>query len=176
MFCTHCGKKNTEQANFCFACGTALPVSDIVQAPASVMPSARLVSARAAGAPSVAFSEVNAVARLYRWLILLVGSQWVLGFLIRFLSGESDTAVLVVVALFVAVLIGLMVTSYKLTRRLGSGSPTWRALTMWIPFGNLGVLRTISNEAQTWCKRYGIDVGFFGPTKESLERLRRRDA
>jgi hypothetical protein len=32
MFCTHCGKRNPDDANFCFSCGTVLPVRSAVLA------------------------------------------------------------------------------------------------------------------------------------------------
>jgi predicted DNA-binding transcriptional regulator AlpA len=30
MFCTHCGKKNPDGANFCFSCGAVLPAESAV--------------------------------------------------------------------------------------------------------------------------------------------------
>ncbi len=34
MFCTHCGKKNPDVANFCFSCGTVMPTTRAETAPA----------------------------------------------------------------------------------------------------------------------------------------------
>jgi uncharacterized RDD family membrane protein YckC len=40
MFCTNCGKKNPEQANFCFACGSILPTTLIPSLAANNAPEA----------------------------------------------------------------------------------------------------------------------------------------
>jgi heme A synthase len=119
------------------------------------------------------------VARLYRRLVLLVGGQFVLGILIN-LSGGPDSVsalplLLALVVALVAVFLGLVITSYRLNRLLGSRAML-RAFGMCIPLVNLGVLRVIDLDAQAWCKRYGIDVGFLGPTNKSLEKLRRADS
>jgi uncharacterized membrane protein YhaH (DUF805 family) len=56
MFCTHCGKKNPPQANFCFNCGTTLPV--VAASPELTASGA----ASASPAPSVA-SHVSSVGQ-----------------------------------------------------------------------------------------------------------------
>jgi hypothetical protein len=45
---------------------------------------------------------------------------------------------------------------------------------MFLPCINILVLLVLSSKAQAWCQRYGLRVGFLGPTKESIEELRRR--
>jgi hypothetical protein len=45
---------------------------------------------------------------------------------------------------------------------------------MFLPCINILTLLVLSSKAQSWCRRYGIRVGFLGPTKESIEELRRR--
>jgi hypothetical protein len=45
---------------------------------------------------------------------------------------------------------------------------------MFLPCINIIGLLVLSSKAQAWCRQYGIKVGFFGPTKESIEELRRR--
>ncbi len=44
---------------------------------------------------------------------------------------------------------------------------------MFFPCLNFLVLLALSLVAQAWCKRHGIKVGFLGPTRKSIEELRR---
>ena len=126
--------------------------------------------AREKAALPVSFGEVERVARLYQRLVLLVGLQWLLGFLVRL--PDATALALIAFVLGIGVFIAMAVTSYKLVKQLGSGSPVLRSIGMCIPLVNIFVLLGISSSAQAWCKRYGVAVGFFGPTRESLERLR----
>jgi len=147
---------------------------------AKLPPPGPSLQARVKHAPSISFSEANLVAHLYRRLIVLVGLQLLLGLLVRIPDEQhpSDAAILVALVAFVGILVlfvALLLTSYKLVKGLRSRSPALTSIGMCIPLLNLFVLRGISKEAQAWCKKYGIDVGFFGPTKDSLERLRRGD-
>lgn len=129
---------------------------------------------------SLPFGQASRVARLYRRLVLLFGVLLILGFLVpAWGRGLPDwaAAVITLAALvgIIAVLIGLLVTSYRLMTHLGSDLPVLWAIGMCIPLANLLVLLAVCSSANSWCKRHGITVGLLGPTKDSLERLRRAD-
>jgi hypothetical protein len=127
----------------------------------------------------VPFDDAEAIARLYRRLVLLVGAQILAGGFYQTLSESDMSQGMAMVALLFSVgLLGIsvamVVTSYRLARYLGLGVPVLWAVAMFIPCINLLVLLLLSSKAQTWCQRYGIKVGFLGPTKESIEEVRRR--
>lgn len=128
---------------------------------------------REEGTSRIGFREAELVTRLYRRLVLLIGFQFLLGFLVPLSDGTAF--ILVAFVFVIGVLIALLVTSYKLVKQLGSGSPVLRCIGMAIPLVNIFVLLGISSVAQAWCKRHGIAVGFLGPTRGSLESLRRGD-
>ena len=71
------------------------------------------------------------------------------------------------------VLLAVLVTAYRLMKHLGARSPGLWAAGMFIPCVSIFVLLAISSQAQQWCRRYGIQVGLLGPTRQSLERLQR---
>jgi hypothetical protein len=121
------------------------------------------------------FQDAEAIARLYRRLVLLVGAQ-MLGYYANSSAKRSPFAAVAVVILVVliGILVAQAVTAYKLTRHLGDGAPILWAVAMFLPCVNLIVLLVLSSRAQTWCRLHGIKVGFLGPTKESIEELRRR--
>jgi hypothetical protein len=119
---------------------------------------------------SVPFEDAEAIAGLYRRLVLLVGAQLLLGFFFQFLAAGVSS----VVPRIAASLISSAVTAYKLAPYLGSGVPLLWAIAMFLPCINILTLLVLSSKAQSWCRRYGIKVGFLGPTKESIEELRRR--
>jgi GYF domain 2 len=126
---------------------------------------------------SVPFEDAEKLAQLYRRLVLLVGLQILVGlFLVPFQAQPTATGGLVggvanLVVLVVAV-VGV-VTAYKLAGLLRSGPPLLWAIAMLLPCINIIVLLVLSSQAQTWCRRYGIKVGFLGPTQESIEEVRR---
>lgn len=127
--------------------------------------------------PSGALGDAHAVARLYRRLVLLVGVQLLLGMIINVADqpNPSDLGILLALASFacaVGVVIWLIVTAYQLMKHVDSKTPALWALSMLVPLVNILFLLAISSKAQAWCKQRGIKVGFFGPTKESLDRLR----
>lgn len=128
------------------------------------------------GMPSVTFTHAYAVARLYRRLVALVGVTLIYTVMNMFGAFPTDSPMLVEGLLWtlVIVMIATVVTSYRLDRRLGSRA-MFRPFGIWIPIVNLVVLKRIDAEAQSWCKRYGIEVGLLGPTKASLDRLRQAD-
>jgi hypothetical protein len=140
-------------------------------------PPVPLVQPRDGADSSVPLVAVEAVARLYRRLVLLVGIQLVLSpfqvlTLERYSSegGLFQIEVLMLLSLLVAM--AMAHTAYELTRRLGTDSPISWAAPMLLPFVNIVVLLALSSKAQGWCRRSGITVGFLGPTQESLDRLR----
>jgi len=52
------------------------------------------------------------------------------------------------------------------------GKPALWAVAMCVPCANLIVLLLLNSRATAWCRERGIEVGLFGPTRQSLERLR----
>jgi hypothetical protein len=125
----------------------------------------------------VPVEEAEGIARLYRRLVLLVGLQILLGFAQLPMSAvpaeQRSVVAMAIVGVLLVVLAALAVTAYQLTLLLDAGSPIVWAIAMFIPCINIIVLLVLSAKAQTWCQRYGIKVGFFGPTKESIEALRK---
>lgn len=126
---------------------------------------------------SVPFANAELIARLYRRLVLLVGFQILLNVAQVLLQVQDPGTAALVNPLILLGLLGLLVaicgTAYKLARPLELGWPLVWAIFMFVPCVNLIGLLVISLQAQTWCKRYGIKVGFLGPTKESIEEARR---
>jgi hypothetical protein len=144
--------------------------------PAGPLPQAAQI-AQASPYRLVPVEEAEGIARLYRRLVLLVGLQILLGFAQILISAVPDeqrtVAAMAVVGVLLVVLTALAVTAYQLTLLLDAGSPIIWAIAMFIPCINIIVLLVLSAKAQTWCQRYGIKVGFLGPTKESIEALRK---
>lgn len=127
--------------------------------------------------------EAEAIAKLYRRLVLAVGGQLLLSLIANLMSATSNPgggAAVVVGLLAIVILIAVIVaevvivgTAYKLARRLGSGTPVLWAVAMFIPCINILTLLALSSKATSWCRRHGIKVGLLGPTKESIEEIRR---
>jgi hypothetical protein len=122
--------------------------------------------------------NAEAIARLYRRLVLLVGVQLLLSFLRAPMVMAAPSAAVplsvVFILLFVGSAVALAATAYTLTDHLGAGIPILWAVAMVLPCINIVVLLVLSSKAQAWCKRYGVKVGLLGPTKASIEDLRRR--
>jgi GYF domain 2 len=122
--------------------------------------------------------DAEVIARLYRRLVLLVGSQIPLGIFNAAVQGFPEAmkvgSELVIILAAVAVGVTLLATTYQLSSRLDSGPPILWTIGMFFPCLNFLVLLALSLVAQAWCKRQGIKVGFLGPTRESIEDLRRR--
>jgi hypothetical protein len=126
--------------------------------------------------------EAEAIAKLYRRLVLAVGGQLLLSLIANLRStrpgsgGEDVLTGLLAIVILIALIVTEVVivgTAYKLARRLGSGTPVLWAVAMFIPCINILTLLALSSKATSWCRRHGIKVGFFGPTKESIEEIRR---
>jgi hypothetical protein len=79
-----------------------------------------------------------------------------------------------VLAVLLVVLVAIAVTAYQLTLLMVEGSPVLWAIAMFLPCLNVLMLLVLSSKAQDWCRRYGVKVGFLGPTQESIEELRRK--
>ena len=123
--------------------------------------------------------NAETIARLYRRLVLLVGLELLLGVgrLQTVVFDRSITALAISLVFVVAALgasVATAVTAYQLTRHLGEGLPILWAIAMFIPCINIITLLVISSRAQSWCRQHGIKVGLLGPTKQSIEDLRRR--
>lgn len=124
--------------------------------------------------------NAEVIARLYRRLVILVGIQLVSALIVQALAvaqfAGSVLVALVADLLVFGTLIALPVTAYQLTSQMkeGTRSPILWAVMMLLPCVNIFSLLILSNRAQAWCRHYGIKVGFFGPTRESIEDLRRR--
>jgi hypothetical protein len=168
--------------SWCAECGQELPAEIQARLPRLQENMARAANARAALAGKVEpylADEAEAIARLYRRLVLLVGAQLLLGFFFNSLSvvarGSAAVGILVLLAfpVVVAISIFIAITAYKLSNRLQSGLPILWAIAMFIPCVNIITLLALSSIATSWCRRHGIKVGFFGPTKESIEEIRR---
>src|SRR5262249_50245366 len=124
----------------------------------------------------------EAIAKLYRRLVLAVGAQLLLGFVSNSLSvmarGSAAVGLLALLVLPVALGISIFIaiTAYKLSNRPQIGLPILWAIAMFIPCVNIITLLVLSSNATSWCRRHGIKVGFFGPTQESIDEIRRRSA
>jgi hypothetical protein len=122
--------------------------------------------------------NAETIAKLYRRLVFLVGLQILLGFFQLPAQANSSRAAsplgCVVGLVALAVLGATAVTAYKLAGHLEAGAPLAWAIAMFLPCINILVLLVLSSKAQSWCQRYGIKVGLLGPTKQSIEELRRR--
>lgn len=127
----------------------------------------------------VTIQEVEAVAKLYRRLVLLFGAQVFLSVLLVAVGSAVPEDLLVVPALAILPLIGIVfcgmfVTIHHLAERLGSRFPMAWAALLFFPLGNLAALAALSARATAWCVRHGLKVGLLGPVPESVEDLRRR--
>lgn len=160
------------------------PVSGMSETP-GMSGAPRMQGARPAFAASPAamaarlrpVEDAEVIARLYRRLVLLVGAQIPLVIFNGAIEGfpESLKVVSQVLLLLVMLAVGVTVlaTTYQLSGRLDSGPPVLWTIGMFFPCFNLLVLLALSLVAQGWCKRHGIKVGFLGPSRESIEELRR---
>jgi predicted permease len=132
-----------------------------------------------AGPGGLAIVEnAETIARLYRRLVLLVGFQILVSFLrvplMTAPAGMVFPLALVFLVLVIGSAVALAVTAYRLAEQMGLGRPLMWALKMFLPCINIISLLVLSSKAQAWCKQYDIKVGLLGPTKESIEDLRRR--
>jgi hypothetical protein len=122
--------------------------------------------------------NAEAIARLYRRLVLVVGFQLLLTvarvpLLIAAPSAAVPLAIVVATAVL-ALSLTLSITAYQLAGQMGLGSPLAWAVAMFLPCINILSLLVLSSKAQAWCKQNDIKVGLLGPTRESIEELRRR--
>lgn len=147
--------------------------------PRAVPPAAPRVSPQPASV-AVPIATAENVAKLYRRLVILVGLQLLFGVLRGPLivatdaSGAATAVLLLAAVLYLVVLVMIIVTAYRLAQNLGEGAPVLWAIMMFLPCINIIMLLVLSSRAQTWCRRYGIKVGLLGPTRESIEELKRR--
>lgn len=128
--------------------------------------------AHTAAHPPPPIRTVEAVARNYRTLVLLVGLQLLLVVILRVVTSPLLGLPLLLASFAVAVAMALF--AYKLMAGLEAGAPTLWAVGIFVPLVNLLVLGMISSRAQSWCRHCGITVGFLGPTASSLAEFRAR--
>jgi hypothetical protein len=130
--------------------------------------------------------QAERVAVLYRRLVVLVGAQLPGSCLGQGLMGavaaqEGAQIVAMILSLLVllaalAITVGCAVTAYQLTREMGSSVAWLWAVGMLAPCVSVIVLLALSQVAQSWCRERGIKVGLLGPTKESIEELKRQSS
>lgn len=152
---------------------TPPPIPPAVQAPA-----ARRSPSTASGIAD----QVEVVATLYRQLVAAVGFQLLLGCGANVAAGAGNAAEAPGIALFsLAAYAGLLVLAvyvatraYRLAGALDESAPLLWAIALFVPCAGIIALLALSSKANGWCQKHGVKVGLFGPTKESIEELRRR--
>lgn len=127
--------------------------------------------------------DAEAIAKLYRRLVILVGSQLLLGCFLQVPAaipqgqpGTEAVSLLLGALLLFALLfatVATVVSTYRLARYLEAGPPILWVVAMFLPCISVFTLLLLSSKAQVWCRQRGIRVGLFGPTRESIEELRR---
>jgi hypothetical protein len=119
---------------------------------------------------------IELAAGHYRALVLIVGAQILLGLSIVFAGALPRDVAPIVSGLLSFVGLGLgiatLVVVYRLADEIDAGPPSLCLLLTIVPCVGLNALLVLSAKAQSWCKRQGIEVGLFGPTPASIERLR----
>jgi hypothetical protein len=128
--------------------------------------------------------QAERIAILYRRIVLLVGGQLAANFLGQALAISAQPANAPVLAyLGLAALVGSLVAhvmcaiaSYQLMRELGSPVPWLWAIAILVPCVSILLLLVVSLRTQAWCRERGIRVGLVGPTRESIERLKRESS
>lgn len=127
--------------------------------------------------------QAERVAVLYRRIVLLVGAQLLASCFGQVaIGGAQGSEVLVLILSMLMVLAALAVgvlstiAAYQLTREMGSSAPWLWAIAMFVPCISIVTLLALSQRAQAWCKPRGIKVGLLGPTRESIERLKRESS
>jgi len=124
-----------------------------------------------------------AAAAAYRRLVLAVLGQVAFGVTSRAVTitirraGADDTGGALVLSfgfllIALVLLIGVAVNAYAVVTGMDLGKPALWAVAMCVPCANLIVLLLLNSRATAWCRERGIEVGLFGPTRQSLERLR----
>lgn len=124
--------------------------------------------------------EAAKTASLYRRLVLLVGAHYMVVFLLipivaiadSSTAGSSSIPLMLALATVFVIFVTTIATSHQLVSRLGASQPLLWSLGMLVPWINLVVIWKVSSLATAWCRRFGIQMGFLGPTKASLAQLR----
>jgi Caspase domain len=132
------------------------------------------------GYSEYSFAKAESIVRLYRRLSFLVGLQSLILTIQLILMNNSSIEgslplfmVFFMIALCLATAVGVI--TYQLARRLEERLPIlWALLTVvgFLFYINLIISLALILRARSWCLRYGIRIGFLGPTKKSLEELR----
>jgi hypothetical protein len=181
-----CGKpiSRGHRYSWCTVCGEQLPASIQARLPRLRENVARAANARVGlqGRPEPYLAyEAEAITKLYRRLVLLVGGEFLLNLAVLALAieimdkkvkGMIDVLMLGLLVMLAASVF-IAITAYKLSRRLRDDSPLFWALALFLPYLNVLSLLVLSSSATSWCRRHGIEVGLLGPTKESIAAIRR---
>jgi hypothetical protein len=174
-----CGKPIPYDHSYacCAECGQDLPAEIQARLPRLQERKARVATARAErqGSPEPYYwtHEAEAITRLYRRLILLVGGEFLLNFVVLALLGKDFSAGMLSFLVMFAVSVFIAITAYDLSKWLDTGSPLFWALALFLPCLNVLSLLFLSLSATSWCRRHGFKVGFLGPTGESVKATRR---
>jgi len=104
----------------------------------------------------------------YRKLVLWVGTQLVIGVILRVLlrSVQPPLAVIVALATLIFALTSaaaLAIYAYRTAKALGSFVGVLWGLAMVVPLVNLATLLLLSSKATRACRAAGVRVGFLGP-------------
>ena len=185
--CPKCGAaiRENHPYSWCSKCGEPLPdaiqhqLTKLRELDAKAQLARETIARSNDGIEAVSLARVEAVARLYRRLVLQVGLQILLSIFLQ-LPGEMLLAqgvvwlALVASLILLVLLVWIIITAYGLAKQLGESLPVLWAILMFLPCLNIITLLVLSSRSQAWCRRYGIRVGLLGPTKESIEEVRRR--
>ncbi len=184
-----CGAAIREDHSYswCSKCGERLPdsiqyqLTKLREIDAKAQLAREVIAKSNAEVETVPLSRIEAVARLYKRLVPLVGLQIVVGlFRIPQMSDDASPSqeagplAFVTSLVLLSLLVWISITAYGLTRQLGGGLPILWAIAMFFPCLNIIAFLALSSTSRAWCQRYGIKVGLFGPTEESIEEIRQR--
>jgi hypothetical protein len=124
----------------------------------------------------ITLKEAQSAARLHRLFACLVLGQWLS--MILLIAGPGvfpvsiDQALRSLAALVMAgAMIATPLTGFRLLKRLEAESPGGTVIFMYAPLVSLLALFGLKSLAERWGKLHGIEVGFLGPSAQSLEQL-----
>jgi hypothetical protein len=127
---------------------------------------------------TLSLDQIETVARLQRRLIGLIAAQWLLPLAIVMINILSPSVIALIPALlclclWVAAGRALPATARQLLACLEVDSPGQIAGLMGIPLVNLLTLVGWRSLTDRWGRAHGVNVGWLGPTPQSVKQLRR---
>jgi hypothetical protein len=151
---------------WCSKCGEELPETIQAQRPRLREQSARVSIARAnlvESASQLTLAEdAEAIARLYRRLVLLIGVQILMSAVLQFTADPEQTLglalLLLLVGVAIVITIALVVTTYKLAGRLKAGPPLLWAIALFI---------SCVNTSDSWPSVQALSPGVAGTASKS---------